>query len=59
FRVYVQDRTIYLSEDRGVVQVYNMAGQCVYNGHATAIPVQRIGVYILVANGKRIKVAVK
>ncbi|MBD5397530.1 leucine-rich repeat domain-containing protein [bacterium] len=59
FRVYVQNRTIYLSEDRGVVQVYNMAGQCVYNGHATAIPVQLGGVYILVANDKRIKVAVK
>ena len=59
FRVYVQDRTIYLSEDRGMVQVYNMAGQCVYNGHATAIPVQRSGVYILVANGKRLKVLVK
>ena len=59
FRVYVQNRTIYLSEDRGVVQVYNMAGQCVYNGHATAIPVQQSGVYVLVANDKRIKVAVK
>ncbi|MDE7357383.1 MAG: leucine-rich repeat protein, partial [Bacteroidales bacterium] len=59
FRVYVQDRTIYLSEDRGAVQVYNMAGQCVYNGHATAIPVKQSGVYVLVANDKRIKVAVK
>ena len=59
FRVYVQNRTIYLSEDRGLVQVYNMAGQCVYNGHATVIPVQLGGVYILVANNKRIKVAVK
>ena len=59
FRVYVQDHTIYLSEDRGSVQVYNVAGQCVYNGHATAIPVQLGGVYILVANDKRIKVLVK
>ena len=58
-RVYVQERTMYLSEDRGVVQVYNMAGQCVYNGHATAIPVQQSGVYVVVANNKRIKVAVK
>ena len=58
-RVYVQERTIYLSEDRGVVQVYNMAGQCVYNGRATAIPVKQGGVYVLVANDKRIKVAVK
>ncbi|MDE7101514.1 MAG: hypothetical protein K2O37_01830, partial [Bacteroidales bacterium] len=59
FRVYVQNRTIYLSEDRGVVQVYNMAGQCVYNGRATAIPVQLGGVYVVVANDKRIKVLVK
>ena len=59
FRVYVQNRTIYLSEDRGLVQVYNMAGQCVYNGHATAIPVQQGGVYVVVANNKRIKVLVK
>ena len=59
FGVFVHNRTIYLSEDRGVVQVYNMAGQCVYNGHSTAIPVQQGGVYILVANDKRIKVAVK
>ena len=59
FRVYVQNRTIYLSEDRGVVQVYNMAGQCVYNGHATAIPVQLGGVYVLVAGTQRVKVLVK
>ena len=59
FRVYVQNRTIYLSEDRGVVQVYNMAGQCVYNGHSTAIPVQLGGVYVLVAGTQRVKVLVK
>ncbi len=59
FRVYVQGRTIYLSEDRGAVQVYNMAGQCVYNGHATVIPVQQSGVYIVAANGQRIKVLVR
>ena len=59
FRVYVQDRTIHLSEDRGVVQVYNVAGQCVYNGRATAIPVQRSGVYILMAGAQRCKVFVK
>ena len=59
FRVYVQDRTICLSEYRGLVQVYNMAGQCVYNGHSTAIPVQLGGVYVLVSNGKRFKVAVR
>ncbi len=59
FRVYVQDRTIYLSEDRGTVQVYNMAGQRIYNGHATAIPVQQSGVYVLVTNGQRLKVSVR
>ena len=59
FRVYVQDRTIHLSEDRGVVRVYNVAGQCVYNGHATAIPVQQSGVYVVVTNGKSHKVIVR
>ena len=59
FGVFVHNRTIYLSEYRGLVQVYNMAGQCVYNGHATAIPVQLGGVYVVVSNGKRIKVSVK
>ena len=59
FRVYVQDRTIHLSEDRGLVQVYNVAGQCVYNGRATAIPVQRSGVYVVVTNGKSHKVIVR
>ncbi|MDE6630569.1 MAG: T9SS type A sorting domain-containing protein, partial [Bacteroidales bacterium] len=48
-----------LSEDRGVVQVYNMAGQCVYNGHATAIPVQQSGVYVLRVDGKSRKIIVR
>ena len=59
FRVYVQNRTIYLSEDRGVVQVYNMAGQCVYNGHATVIPVPQSGVYIVTVGQQRFKVLVR
>ncbi len=59
FRVYVHDRTIHLSEDRGLVQVYNMSGQCVYNGHATAIPVPQGGVYIVVVNNHRLKVMVR
>ncbi len=58
-RVYVQDRTIHLSEDRGTVQVYNMAGQRIYNGHTTAIPVRQSGVYILAVGQQRIKVLVR
>ena len=59
FRVYVRNRTIYLSEYRGLVQVYNMAGQCVYNGHATAIPVQQGGLCIVNVGGCRHKVLVR
>ncbi len=59
FRVYVQDRTIHLSEDRGAVQVYNMAGQRIYNGHATAIPVPQSGVYVVVTGSQRHKVLVR
>lgn len=59
FRVYVQNRTIHLSENRGAVQVYNVAGQCVYNGHATAIPVSQSGMYIVVVGSQRFKVPVR
>lgn len=59
FRVYVQNRTIYLSENRGAVQVYNVAGQCVYNGHATAIPVSQSGMYVVVVGSQRFKVPVR
>ncbi|MCM1531527.1 MAG: leucine-rich repeat domain-containing protein [Ruminococcus flavefaciens] len=47
FHVYVQDRVIHLSADKGDVQVYNALGQCVYSGHATAIPVRNSGLYIV------------
>ena len=46
-RIYAQDRTIYLSENRGLVQVFNTLGQCVYSGIATAIPVPQSGLYIV------------
>ena len=59
FRVYVQDRTIHLSEDRGLVQVYNVAGQRIYNGHATAIPVQQSGLYIVNVGERKYKVLVR
>ena len=58
-RVYVQNRTIYLSEDRGTVQVYNAAGQCIYNGHATTIPVQQGGVYIVRVGVRSYKIMVR
>ena len=46
-RIYAQDRTIYLSENRGLVQVFNTLGQCVYSGTTTAIPVRTGGLYIV------------
>ncbi|MDE6694754.1 MAG: leucine-rich repeat domain-containing protein, partial [Bacteroidales bacterium] len=58
-RVYVQNRTIYLSEDKGLVQVYNTAGQCLYNGHATTIPVQQGGVYIVRVGARSYKIMVR
>lgn len=59
FRVYVQNRTIHLSEYQGMVQVYNVAGQCVYNGYATSIPVRQGGLYIVKVGGHRYKVLVR
>ena len=59
FRVYAQDRVIYLSADRGGVEVYNALGQCVYNGHATAIPVQNGGLYIVRVGRNSYKVMVR
>ena len=59
FRVYAQDHTIYLSEDKGLVQVYNMAGQCIYNGHSISIPVWQSGVYVVVVGAQRFKVVVR
>ena len=59
FHVYVQERTIYLSENVGTVQVYNVAGQCIYNGHATAIPVRQGGLYIVKVGARSYKVVVR
>ncbi|MCM1041533.1 MAG: InlB B-repeat-containing protein [Bacteroides sp.] len=56
FRVYAQDRVIYLSEHSDV-QVYNTIGQCLYSGHSTAIPVRQSGIYIVKA-GTRIHKAI-
>lgn len=57
-KVYAQDRTIHLSESQGAIQVYNVAGQCVYNGTATAIPVRQSGVYVVRAGERSYKVIV-
>ena len=59
FAVYVQGRTIYLSEPRGRVQVFNVAGQCVYNGSSTVIPVPHSGVYIVKVGTRSYKVVVR
>ena len=59
FAVYVQERTIYLSEPRGRVQVFNVAGQCVYNGSSTVIPVPNSGVYIVKVGTRSYKVVVR
>ncbi|MCM1040863.1 MAG: leucine-rich repeat domain-containing protein [Bacteroides sp.] len=59
FRVWAQDRVIHLSADKGAVQVYNMAGQCIYNGHATAIPVRNGGLYIVRIGRNSYKVMVR
>ncbi|MDE7150068.1 MAG: hypothetical protein K2O01_06645, partial [Bacteroidales bacterium] len=58
-RVYAQDRTIYLSETVGAVEVFTMDGHCVYRGHETAIPVKQSGLYVVLAAGRRWKVAVR
>lgn len=57
--VSVQDRTIHLSEPRGAVQVFNTAGQCIYNGSSTRIPVPHSGVYIVKIGTKNYKVIVR
>ena len=58
-RIYAQDRTIYLSENRGLVQVFNTLGQCVYSGTATAIPVRTGGLYIVRVGAHSHKVLVR
>ncbi|MDE5544327.1 MAG: hypothetical protein K2I83_02820 [Bacteroidales bacterium] len=57
--IYAQDRTIYLSENRGLVQVFNTLGQCVYCGTATAIPVRTGGLYIVKVGTHSHKVLVR
>ena len=59
FHVYVLDHNIILSENRGLVQVFNAIGQCVYNGNATIIPVRQSGVYVVRAGANSHKVIVK
>ncbi|MDE6439447.1 MAG: hypothetical protein K2K51_00260 [Bacteroidales bacterium] len=58
-RVYAQDRTIYLSEPAGEVDVFTTSGRRVYRGVSTAIPVPRPGVYVVTAAGQKYKVGVK
>ena len=58
-RIYAQDRTIYLSGNRGLVQVFNTLGQCVYSGIATAIPVKTGGLYIVRVGAHSHKVLVR
>ena len=57
--VYSKNRTIYLSEDMGEVQVYNVSGVCVFSGCATAIPVKSSGLYIVVTARRNFKVPVR
>ena len=42
--------------DNTNVEVYNVNGQCIYNGNATTIPVSTKGLYIVKVNGKSFKV---
>ena len=58
FYVYAQERNIVLSEERGLVQVFNAVGQCVYSGKDTVIPVGKSGVYIIRAGTGNYKVIV-
>ena len=58
-RVYAQDRTIYLSESAGEVDVFTTSGRRVYRGVSTAIPVPRPGVFVVSAAGQKYKVGVK
>ena len=59
FYVYAQERNIILSENRGLVQVFNAIGQCVYSGNATIIPVRQSGVYVVRVGANSHKVIVK
>lgn len=57
--IYTKDNVIYVPETIGSVEVFASNGQCVYRGSATAIPVKRSGLYVVVAKGGRWKVAVR
>ena len=48
-----------VAETRGVVQVFNAVGQCVYSGNATIIPVRQSGVYVVRVGANSQKVIVK
>ncbi len=57
--VYTKQRVICLSEPMGVVQVFNMFGQCVYSGTNTKIPVKTSGLYVVRFGTQTHKVIVK
>lgn len=42
--------------DNALVEVYNVNGQCIYNGTATTIPVAAKGLFIVNVNGESFKV---
>ena len=46
-------------ENRGLVQVFNAVGQCVYSGKATIIPVRQSGVYVVRVGTNSYKVSVR
>lgn len=46
-RVYAKDKVIYLSEEVEEVRVFTIAGQLVYAGRSTAVPVTAPGVYVV------------
>ncbi|MCM1531399.1 MAG: hypothetical protein NC048_02980 [Bacteroides sp.] len=46
-QVYAKDRVICLSEEAGEIEVFTAAGQRVYAGTATRIPVRAQGVYVV------------
>ena len=47
------------AENRGLVQVFNTIGQCVYSGKSTIIPVRQSGVYVVRVGANSHKVIVK
>ena len=57
--VYTRQRVICLSESMGVVQVFNMFGQCVYSGTNIKISVNTSGLYVVRTRRHTYKVMVK